>query len=304
MKSLLDALRDTVRRLEEAGFDDEPIRDRQALGEVLHRCRALCSEEDRPLEPIRTLHQFACSGGTLISKCVATMPNVQLLSEVDPLFSRPVTPDGKPQFTPSDMPALLRASTRGASDELVAQVFQAELRVVHDHARRNGLRLVVRDHAHTHYCRGSAIPERPSVRQLVAEVAPVRSAVTVRHPVDSFESLRRNDWVHFSPPDFDTYCQRYLRFLDDHVDVAVVRYEDLLNEPVATMRRLCELLELPFQEDFQSLFSAFRISGDSGRSGDSITARPRVEQAHVLLSEANEVSAYRLLASRLGYGLT
>ena len=33
---------------------------------------------------IRLIHHFACSGGTLVSKCLSVMPNVFLLSEVHP----------------------------------------------------------------------------------------------------------------------------------------------------------------------------------------------------------------------------
>jgi hypothetical protein len=144
------------------------------------------------------------------------MPNVQLLSEVDPLYPGPLTDPDKPRFTPSDMPALLRSSTRGTSESLIAKVFQAGLQVVHEHSVARGLRLVLRDHAHTHYCRGNVVPARPTLRELVSGVAPVVSVITVRHPVDSFVSLRSNEWLHFSPPNFETYCQRYLKFLDDH----------------------------------------------------------------------------------------
>jgi hypothetical protein len=34
---------------------------------------------------VRTLHHVACSGGTLISRCLAALPGVVLLSELNPL---------------------------------------------------------------------------------------------------------------------------------------------------------------------------------------------------------------------------
>jgi len=304
VQPLLEALRESLELLREAGAaPSSPALERLGHGTLLQQCLAMCSEASgAEPEPIRTLHQFACSGGTLVSKCVAAMPNVQLLSEVDPLFPGPVASGETPRFTPSDMPALLRASTRGASESLIAKVFQAELRIIHEHAMGSGLRLVLRDHAHTHYCRGQAVPSRPSLRELVREIAPVLSVVIVRHPADSFASLLNNGWVHFSPPDFETYCQRYNRFLDDHAELPVIRYEDLTEDASATMQRLCALLELPFLEEFASLFSVFRISGDSGRSGRNISLRPRRAEARELLSGINGSPAYGLLASRLGYG--
>ena len=37
------------------------------------------------LPPIRVVHHWACSGGTIISRSLAQLPNVVLLSEVHPL---------------------------------------------------------------------------------------------------------------------------------------------------------------------------------------------------------------------------
>jgi hypothetical protein len=301
--SLADALRDSIvqlRRRDELG--QHPVGDLQQSGDLLQQCQALCTQgAEVRQEPIRTVHQFACSGGTVISKCIAAMPNVQLLSEVDPLAPVARTQNGLPPFTPTDMPALLRGSTRGASDALIAKVFQADLHVLHEYSVRHGLRLVVRDHAHTHYCRGERVPTRPGLRRLVHDVAPVLSLLVVRDPVDSFASLVRNGWVQFTPPDFETYCQRYLRFLDDHADVPLMRYEDFVAEPVKAMKRTCALLELPFVADFPALFSAIRISGDSGRSGSELAARPRRPEAEALRRESKQISSCRLLASRLGY---
>jgi hypothetical protein len=269
--------------------------------DLLQQCLALCERQPAPApEPVRTLHHFACTGGTVISKCVAAMPNVQMLSEVDPLTAPPGASE-KHRFAPTDMPTLLRQSTRGTSEALIAELFHGELAVVHLEATRRGQRLVVRDHAHSHFCRGPAIPDRPTLRELVRAVAPVRSLVTVRHPVDSFASLVTNAWVQFQPQDIDTYCQRYMAFLDAHGDVDVVRFEDFATAPEPTMKRICEVLDLPYFDDFQSLFSVFRLSGDSGRSSDLIALPRRRAEATQLLAEADKSQAYHLLSSRLGY---
>ena len=34
---------------------------------------------------LRSIHHLACTGGTLISKCIASMPDVALISEVNPM---------------------------------------------------------------------------------------------------------------------------------------------------------------------------------------------------------------------------
>src|SRR5690606_26210779 len=58
----------------------------QSTGSLVDQCIALCEERRfERKEPVRIVHHFACTGGTLICKCIAAMPNTQLLSEVNPL---------------------------------------------------------------------------------------------------------------------------------------------------------------------------------------------------------------------------
>jgi hypothetical protein len=274
-----------------------PARQRQ----LLQQWRAeIDSRPALQAQPLRTLHHFACTGGTLIAKCIAALPNVQLLSEVDPL-SRYLA-DGAPRFVPTDMVALLRQSSRGADQGLVIELFQAQMRVLHADATRRGWALVVRDHAHSHFCEGADVPERPGLRQLMPPELPVLSLLTVRHPLDSLASLAANDWLHFEPRSVDEYSGRYHRFLDHHAGVPVLRYEDFVVAPEPAMQRICQTLQLGFQPRFAELFAGFGLSGDSGRSGATIAPRPSQPRAVALEAEAARSEAYRTLVARLGYG--
>lgn len=277
-----------------------PTRD-EALVQLLRAVEdsiALATATPAPA-PLRTLHHFACTGGTLVAKCVAALPAVQLLSEVDPL-SR-YEPPG--DFTPTDMVLLLRRSSQGASDALLAELFDAQVRVLHRDAARRGLQLVLRDHAHSHFCHGRTVEERPTLRELMPAGIPLLSLVTVRHPLDSFASLARAGWLHFEPPSVDAYCRRYHLFLDRHGGVPVLRYEDFVAAPQAAMQRLCQALQLGYDAGFTQRFGRFRLSGDSGRSGESIAARPSHPEAVALETQAARSEAFHRLVHRLGYGL-
>lgn len=268
-------------------------------GSLLEQCMALCAErESRPVEPVRTVHHMACTGGTLISKCLAAMPNVQLLSEVDPLS--PVA-TGKPVFAPTDLIRLLRQGTRGTDDRLAVEVFQAGLAVVVADCQRRGLRLVLRDHAHSHFCQGSDVPERPGLRSIVSGVAPVVSVVTVRHPVDSYLSLRKLGWDTYTPKGLDEYCRRYLAFLDHHAGSPVIRYEDFVAAPARVLRLLCEVLKLPFRDGFEDLIGVFHLTGDSGRRGETIESRPRRPVPGDVEQELKDSRPLAALLQRLGY---
>ncbi|WP_425258328.1 hypothetical protein ACPOLB_22770 [Rubrivivax sp. RP6-9] len=252
-------------------------------------------------QPLRTLHHFACTGGTLISKCIAALPNVQLLSEVDPLSTQ-LLPEAL-RFSPTDMVTLARQSTRGASDALVIELFRAQVQVLQQHAVRHGLRLVLRDHAHGHYCHGAALAVRPALREMLPPALPLLSLLTVRHPLDSYASLARNGWVHLQPRTLHTYCQRYLAFLDQHEGLPLLRYEDFVAAPQRAMQLVCEALALRYEPHFARFFAGFAVSGDSGRSGTTIAPRPSHASAVALEAEAAASDAYVQLVQRLGYGL-
>lgn len=271
-------------------------------GTLLQQCLAMCEQQQlrQQPEPVRTVHHFACTGGTLICKCIAAMPNVQLLSEVDPLSTGQFNP-GKPRFAPTDMVTLMRQSSRGVDPSLLVELFRSELRVVHAEATRLGQRLVLRDHAHSHFCSGPAIAERPNFRALVAEGLPLRSVVTVRHPLDSFASLTDKQWVQFTPGDIDEYSRRYLEFMRQYADLPVLRYEEFVADPDGAMQRLCRWLDLPYSPDFADLYSVFKLTGDSGRKGDVISPRASRAVARQLQEQALASSRYLRLVSELGY---
>ena len=268
---------------------------------LLQQCLSLCEEARavRP-DPLRSLHQFACTGGTLVGRCISAMPNVQLLSEVDPLSTLQMI-DGEVGFAPTDFVQLLQQSSRGGRPELVVELFVAGLGVILADCRARGQRLVIRDHAHSKYCLGEGVLARPSVRDIISSYFEVRSAVTVRHPLDSFLSLRINGWLKFVPETMDEYASRYLAFLDDHRGLPVFRYEDIVEDPEAQVRALCSALEIPFARGFEDRFDQFRLTGDSGRRGGQIAPRARRSLDKDMEGQLRDAPNYLNLLAALGY---
>lgn len=254
-------------------------------------------------EPVRTIHHLSCTGGTLITKCIAALPNILMLNEVDPLSSLPFN-GGQPGFTPTDMVALLRQGDTKSTPETIIRMFAQQIAFLRDENISIGRSLVVRDHSHSQFLVGDTVPERPTVREMLHNVMPVRSIVTVRNPIDSYLSLQKHGWhKHFSPPTFDEYCRRYLIFLDKYKDVDIIRYEDFVANPEKVMQDICGTLNLDYSKQFTELFGVFQFSGDSGRSGSVIARKPRRQMDRELMEEVKGAGCYRELAPLLGYGL-
>jgi len=67
------------------------------------------------------------------------------------------------------------------------------------------------------------------------------------------------------------------------------------------MKKNCEFLDLPFNPDFREIFSVHQMSGDSGRSGDTIEKRSRRPIDTKLLREMETSAKYQYVRSMLGY---
>ena len=272
-----------------------------ALPGLIDQCMAMCALPPAiSREPIRTIHHMACTGGTLISKCLAAMPNAQLLSEIDPLSEMPIKGE-RPQFAPTDMVIQARQSTRGVRPEMLVEFFLTNLDVLYRDAERGGLRLVLRDHAHSQFCTRQDAAARPTLREMLRERHEVLSVVTVRDPLESYIALRGHKWVHFEPATLEEYCARYLVFLQRHEGIAIFKYEDFVVDPQRTMRRMCDVLQMPYQDQFELLFDVFKLTGDSGRKGDQIAPRPPRQPDELLRKEAGLSESYRKLEAVLGY---
>lgn len=277
-----------------------PRPDPQAVRDALAAARAAL--EMSPPSPLRSIHHFACSGGTLMTKCLGALPNVVTLSEIDPLSRLQLSPPDRPQaFAPTDLIRGLRHATRSIDEAVLVDIFTAGLRVAHQRLSPLGQHLLLRDHAHSQFCTLEGPASRPTLHAILSADFPLLSVLTLRHPLDSFLSLRRNGWVHFRPNTLEEYCQRYMLFLDSHAGVPQIKYEAFVADPQAVLAQMAALLDLRPVPGAMDLLDMVQLSGDSGRSGKVIAPRPRRPLPADLAREQQTSPAYAALCARLGY---
>jgi hypothetical protein len=273
------------------------------LPSLLDRCRQEVAKVKKPqAEPIRTIHHFASTGGTVITKCLSAMPNVIVLSEVDPLSSLQLKSQNV-RFAPSDVIRLLQYNQRELPDSLIVELFQTTVGKLRELLERRGERLLIRDHNHSYYCTEQFKSERINLLKMLSSVFDTRSLVTVRHPLDSYLSLVATNWVHFEPKSIDEYAWRYLKFLDDHINLPIFKYEDFVDDPESEIKKMAEHLGLPYVEDFLDYMDIFKLTGDSGRSGKKISLRERRAVPDELQEQLLISEMFKTLCKKLDYEL-
>ncbi|AMN13159.1 hypothetical protein ACZ81_17175 [Alteromonas macleodii] len=256
---------------------------------LLGRCANELNENAKP--KLRIIHHLACSGGTLISKCLSALPNVYLLSEVHPHTSLALDVN-KPRYSPTDISSLAKYANIPFANELADKIFKQSIIAAYEHVESLGGTLVLRDHTHADFHTSDEIPQRSTVVTLLEEHFNIQSILTVRDPIDSYSSLVKNGWVHFEPKSFNEYCRRLLLLLEQFSAEQIFSYELFSSEPQAQVSAICQKLELPFDEAFESIFSLFNVTGDSGRKSDAISERERIAP-QAIIEESEKSSFYQ-----------
>lgn len=264
------------------------VEDVQGLGNtqsLLARCEQVVKQQAANSKPVlRIIHHFACSGGTLISKCIAAQPNVFLLSEQHPTTRLGFDPS-KGVYTPRDIITQAMYANIPQVDTLAETLFVQNVIATEKHVREQGGYLVLRAHSHADYCTQNPLPDTDSLTRLLSPHFEIKHLVTVRNPIDSFLSLKRNKWLAFNPKSFDEYCKRLLIFINSFSGYKVLKYEDFVNDSHAMLAIILNELQLPYEAYSLGYIENFKISGDSGRSSHFISKRERVELESEYLQE-------------------
>ncbi|MCQ4321759.1 sulfotransferase [Stutzerimonas stutzeri] len=271
---------------------------------LLERCNAVTADIESQKKPtLRIIHHLACSGGTLISKCLAVQPNVFLLSEIHPTTRLGMNID-EAAYTPRDITTQAIYGRIPNVDTLAEKLFLYGIIETEKYIRKQGGYLVIRAHTHADYCTDKPAPEVDTLKRLLEPHFDIKHLVTVRNPIDPYLSLLNNGWTHFTPCNLDEYAVRYLAFLNQHADCRIYKYEDFVISPNETMFDLCVALEIPYNANYRDSFSAYQLSGDSGRSGAIIAERERRPVSDQIRCEADNSENWNKLCLRLDYPST
>lgn len=262
---------------------------------LLERCATVVNADKENTKPtLRIIHHFACSGGTLICKCLAAQPNVFLLSELHPT-TRHGNNWSKASYTPRDIITQAFYGGIPQAEKLAEDIFVDNVIKTEKHTTELGGTLLIRAHSHADYCMNVPQPEIDTVTRLLQPHFDIKQLVTVRNPIDSFLSLRQNRWIHFQPNTFEEYCRRLLKFLQAFKPSQIVYYEDFVSEPEQQIEKCAELLQIPTTENATEYFDVFKVTGDSGRSGGDIAPRPRKPISDEYKQEILQSDSFKVL---------
>ncbi len=240
---------------------------------------------------ILTIHHLSATGGTLISKCLAAMPNVVFLSEITPT----IRPN---QYNPFD-PIQQIERYNFLSDEDYKNIFLDRIYLVVDQCIKHQKKLIIRDHSHSDFL-GRQVKSKPALLKTISERYKVKPLITLRNPIDSWLSMLIKGWDR-GVKTFDNYCNRYLKFLDVYSSSPYYLYEDFLEHPERILSSICEYYEIDFDEDYKKNFFKIKLTGDSGRTSPEITPRPRRDYSEEFAQEVRKSEKFLEICNRLGY---
>ncbi len=238
------------------------------------------------------VHHQACTGGTLVSRCLAALPGTRLLSEIHPFYTveKPFSPSA-----PVDQYIKLYGALPNWA---VQQHFRSQVELLANVAGFEDKILILRDHSHADFMQ-SKIHGKTPVRDYLTDFSTV-SLVTIRHPLDSFLSAMASRWTGGVNNSLATYSGRYMRFLDAYEGTPKLKYEELTANPVDVIEKVCLELNLTFDYNFATGISQHSLSGDSGRSSSKIGLRKR-RNVPAKVEAERKSPAYQTLCNRLGY---
>ena len=222
------------------------------------------------------LHNMPRSGGTLVSKCLGSMGSNILLSEIHPGAQHALS-----------FNALRQAQQwHGLLPDLdLKQVkFIDAISQIQSEVSKSNKNLILRDWSHVDYL-GPPVTNEPENTPKLLDVLSthfeIRSIQLVRHPLDTWLSLRRLNLIKKHKIDVNQFLKAYCHYLDKtQCDYRLV-YEDFLKAPDQQLSQACNKLGLSFDPAYKDRWFNFdKITGDTSNSSSlretpSIQFRPR-----------------------------
>ena len=246
------------------------------------------------------LHNMPRSGGTLVSKCFGSMQSNVLLSEIHPDAQHALSFNALRQ---AQQWYGLLPEKDWQKTGFVDAVTQIE-RAVSAESKQ----LILRDWSHVDYL-GPPVTNDPAFKPALLDILKsrfeIKSIQLVRHPLDTWLSLRRLDVIKKHKIDLAQFLAAYrLYLINTKADHQLV-YEEFLRAPTKQLSSACESVGLMFDADYQDKWFTFdKITGDKSNQGSlrkapTISLRPRRQCHDIDMMWLNEQDDYRYIVNAI-----
>ena len=230
------------------------------------------SQFNKPLPRLWLLHNMPRSGGTLVSKCLGAMSSNILLSEIHPDAQHALSFNAlnQAQQWHGILPDLDWQKT-----QFVDAIIQIQQIV-----KKDNKHLILRDWSHVDYL-GPPVTNKPKGKPALVDVLSpyfdIRSIQLVRHPLDTWLSLRRLNLIKKNGIDFEQFLTAYRCYLDNTKGDCRLVYEAFLKSPSEQLKAVSHKVGLNYDHAYQDKWFEFnKITGDTSNSG-SLRGKPVIE---------------------------
>jgi hypothetical protein len=255
---------------------------------------------------LRIIHTLGGCGGTLLSRCLGVLPDVALLSEVNPASVK-LFPTFDPLYQDSNWLHLLTASdAERFSGVDLGEIgnFRTLIQVFYDRAKAHNRHLVIRDYSYIEFV-GAPFradpPRRLTLREAVPGSIPIASIALIRHPVAQWLSLSKHVQPSVVSPSW--FCDAYAAFLRELAATPVFKYEEFVADPDHQLQSICGKIRLPFASSFREQFHQFDgVTGDFTRLRDSSISPPaRKSVPAEVMEEFRSSESFHFILAKTGY---
>ena len=204
---------------------------------------------------------FARSGGTVLNKCLGSLPNVVMLSEVNPLGGGWGKEDAD-SFTTVKAQAKNWYQIDLNSDDFVESILELEKK-----CGNSGRHLVIRDWPFINFVPHEYNNWNPANRFLALEELEGKCNVIpfafIRDSIDV--------WISRGAPNTEEVFDSYLLYVKAILKkkIPIFKYEDFCRNPELIIKKICDYSGLEYSDSYQNYASFENVNGDVQINGGS-----------------------------------
>lgn len=243
---------------------------------------------------------FARSGGTLLNRCLGSLPHVVILSEVNPLGG------GWGREGPDSYVTPQQQAAHWYDIDLKSDGFTESIVELHEVCENRGLHLIVRDWSFVNFV--------PHIHNNWNPPGRLLTLATLKGELDFLPFAFVRDsidvWISRGTPPAAEFFDQYLGYVKEIVDggMPIFKYENLCAGADTVIRGICEYAGLPYSDSYKDFASFDTVNGDVQGGGASRGGRqykikrlPRRALPKELIGQANLDANMPAANTLLGY---